>query len=135
MIHKALITQITPSALHVRILDGAGCEACRLAGCCGGADGSPASSITVSCANTEVYRVGQTVTVETAPRMIEKAVVWAFILPLIILVGCIFAFSGSSDSTLGAAIGLVSMAAYFLVMRVVRRTLAKHLRWRLQDAI
>lgn len=133
MVHKALITRISPSHLHLRITDGAGCEACRLAGCCGGSYGSPAATITVSCRDTAAYRVGQSVTVETSPRMIEKAMVWAFIIPLVILVGCIFLFNNTSDPTLGAAIGLVAVAAYFLLMRVVRRKLAKHLRWRLKE--
>lgn len=133
MIHKAVITEIHPRELRVRITDGAGCEACRLAGCCGGGDGTPAAAITVACTNPSDYAIGQTVAVETSPRMIEKAIVWAFILPLIILVGGIFAFAGSKDPTLGAAVGLVGVAAYFLVMKLVRRRLAKHLHWKLRD--
>lgn len=134
MTHKGIITRITPKELYVRIIDGAGCESCRLAGCCGTGSGEGATAeVRVVKTGGAEYRTGQTVTVATSPRMMERAVVWAFLLPLAILLICIFAFAGAADSTLGAAVGLVGVAAYFLVMRLVRRRLARHLRWKLDN--
>lgn len=132
MTHKASIISVEPDTVTVRVIDGEACDACKLAGCCGSGK-SPAAELRISTNRAFRYKTGDIVEVETAPNALGKAILWGFILPVIILVGAIMAFAGASDATLGAAVGLICVAIYFLILRMLRHRLSDSVQWRLRE--
>lgn len=133
MRHRAKIISVHGNTLTARIIDGGSCETCRLAGCCSSTPGTPAADIRLHSHAPQDYEPGDTVTVELAPRAMGRAMVWSFVVPLILLAAGILSFGSAKDPTLGATVGIVAVAVYFLVLRIVRGRISRHVRWRLVE--
>lgn len=136
MQYKARITKISRHAIAVRFTaTSGGCSSCGLSGsCCGGPKAEvaiPSGAVTVPVADTSDLRVGQAVMVETAGRSYAIAVLWSFIIPVALLILSVIICGDSADPTLGAAVGLVAVAAYFLILKLFRHRFAATVRWRL----
>lgn len=133
MQHQAVVVSKEKTILHVRIVDGENCAGCSLASCCNaGNDEKKAVTVTF---NPEVknYTKGDMINIESVPRWYEHNIIWACIIPLIILVACIFTFIHKSDNTLGATIGVIIIAIYFLLLRTFKSSLKRTMRWKISQ--
>ncbi len=122
--HKGMVVSVTESKVNVEIISRSACSACQVAGLCGVSEAEK-KIIEVPAENAPRCTVGQEVEVCLAKRTGLKAVLFSYVIPVLILLIIIVSLSSANLSEL--AIGLASVvgvAAYYFIVYLFRNRLA-----------
>lgn len=140
--HAGIVESLADDYVVVRILQTSACAACKVAGHCNAAE-SKEKLIDVydgvgdaesGRRNAEGLRVGEAVTVVTDASTGYHAVVWGFVIPLLLLVTVIFvtmAFTG--NEVFSALLGLAAEGPYFWVVYLLRDRIRQRLSFRIES--
>ncbi|MDR0989710.1 MAG: SoxR reducing system RseC family protein [Prevotellaceae bacterium] len=122
--HQGIVENIDGNHLSVRIVQTSACAACGARGHCAAAD-TKEKLIEVTTPKASDYQVGQQVMVYGALSMGMKAVWWAFLLPLLVLMVALVVLL-SIWSEPAAAIGsLVWLIPYYYIVWFNRRRMSR----------
>lgn len=129
--HKGNIIKIDGNLITVKILQVSACAHCAEKKFCTLAE-SKEKDITVSDTNPEAYSIGEEVNIITQKRQVFTAVLWAYIMPLILL------FIGVGVGTLlnlpevqSALLGLLAVAVYYVFLIAINKILSKSLEFKI----
>ena len=129
--HKGNIIKIEGNLITVKILQVSACAHCAEKKFCTLAE-SKEKEITVSETNPEAYSVGEEVQIVTQKRQVFTAVLWAYIMPLILL------FIGVGVGTLlnlpevhTALLGITAVAIYYVFLMAINKILSKSLEFKI----
>ena len=129
--HKGNIIKIEGNLITVKILQVSACAHCAEKKFCTLAE-SKEKEITVSETNPEAYSIGEEVNIVTQKRQVFTAVLWAYIMPLILLfigVGVGTFFNLPEVHT--ALLGLVAVAIYYVFLMAINKILSKSLEFKI----
>ncbi len=130
--HSGVIEQIEDGMIHVRIVHTSACAACKVAGYCNAAE-SKEKVVDVPCDNVKPYRVGQEVVVTTSGSVAAKAMLWAFGLPLVLMVVVLVAvLIVTADEGKAALCGLLALLPYYLLLWLFRDRMRERLAFYLE---
>ena len=129
--HRGNIIKIEGNLITVKILQLSACAHCAEKKFCTLAE-SKEKEITVSETNPEAYSVGEEVQIVTQKRQVFTAVIWAYIMPLILL------FIGVGVGTLlnlpevhTALLGITAVAIYYVFLMAINKILSKSLEFKI----
>lgn len=118
--HKGQVIAITPQQTSVRIVSHSACGECHAAGLCGMADLAE-KIIQVPTDPYATFAVGDQVEVVLAAEMGLKAVLLAYFLPLVVLLGVILGLGALGVGEVAAGLaGIGTVALYYLVLWLFR---------------
>lgn len=122
--HKGKVIEVSSESVTVEILSKSACSACHAAGMCSMSEVAK-KHISVP-AGREIYSLGEEVEVLLLPSMGMKAVFYAYVIPLLILVIlCVsLCVAGISELYAGLA-GLIGIVIYYLVIYSIRGRFAR----------
>lgn len=122
--HEGVIEKISGNQVIVRILQQSACSACHAKGTCMAAD-SKEKLVEVADFSGRFHE-NERVILEGKESMGYKAVVWAFVLPLVILIlTLIFTISLWNFSETEAAISaMAALVPYYLILYLLRKKMA-----------
>ena len=130
--HRGNIIKIEGNLITVKILQLSACAHCAEKKFCTLAE-SKEKEITVSETNPEAYSVGEEVQIVTQKRQVFTAVLWAYIMPLILL------FIGVGVGTLlnlpevhTALLGITAVAIYYVFLMAINKILSKSLEFKIR---
>lgn len=124
--HQGIVENISGSHLQVRIVQTSACAGCNVKGHCSVAD-SKEKLIDVTTAPGNAYRQGDRVWVVGTNTMGAKAVVWAFVLPFVLMTGALFLGMWLWGNELYAGLAsLLLLLLYYGILRLNRTRLRKH---------
>lgn len=130
--HKGNIIKIEGNLITVKILQVSACAHCAEKKFCTLAE-SKEKEITVSETNPEAYSIGEEVNIVTQKRQVFTAVLWAYVLPLVVL------FAGVGIGTMltftevhTALLGLVAVAIYYVFLMAINKILSKSLEFKIR---
>lgn len=129
--HKGNIIKIEGNLITVKILQVSACAHCAEKKFCTLAE-SKEKDITVSDTNPEAYSIGEEVNIITQKRQVFTAVLWAYIMPLILLfigVGVGTFFNLPEVHT--ALLGLIAVAVYYVFLFAINKILSKSLEFKI----
>lgn len=123
--HEGIIEQIKGSRMTVRILQQSACSGCHAKGVCMAAD-SKEKLIEITDFSDR-FLENERVIIEGKESMGHKAVFWAFVLPLILLMlTLILSISLWNFSETEAAVSaMASLIPYYLVLYLLRKKMTK----------
>ena len=122
--HQGVITDIAGHKVSVTILQQSACSSCHARGACTAADSKEKM---VDIADyTGKYKVNDLVTVVGQKSMGYRAVLWAFVIPIIILVSILVVSVnawglGEIDAALAA---IISLVPYYAILYLLRNRMA-----------
>ena len=122
--HQGVITDIAGHKVSVTILQQSACSSCHARGACTAADSKEKM---VDIADyTGKYKVNDLVTVVGQKSMGYRAVLWAFVIPIIILVSILVVSVnawglGEIDAALAA---IISLVPYYAILYLLRDRMA-----------
>lgn len=123
--HQGIIETIEGTHIQVRILQTSACASCSIKGHCTSADVDE-KLIDIYTPDADTYRVGESVWVMGALAMGMKAVLLAFVLPLIILVAALFVTMNIlEDELLAIAYSIVCLSLYYILLRILFKSVWK----------
>jgi len=127
--HQGIIQQINGNHIIVKILQQSACGDCHAKGSCMAA-GSKEKMIDIF-APSEKFSVNEEVIIEGKESIGYKAVLWAFVIPLIIVViALILTISvWKFDELASAIIAIVALTPYYIVLYLMRKKIEKSLKF------
>ena len=123
--HQGVVESIHGHHVQVRIVQVSACATCSIKGHCTTADAKE-KRIDVFTAQTEAYQPGDSVWVVGQLSMGWWAVILAFLIPLVLLVGVLFAahaLTGNDLTAVGATLPV--LAAYYLLLWLNRHKMSR----------
>ena len=119
--HEGIITSINEDEVQVKILSKSSCGSCNIKGACNMSEMQ--EKIIPKDKNLSI---GQEVKVSMGLGQANKAVVFAYVIPLIILVAMIFILNGLKiEEGLNALISIGSLIPYYLILFLFRNRLKR----------
>ncbi len=118
--HLATITKIEGNTLHVKMLQSSACSGCHAAKLCQSSE-TKEKEVDVTTTTPEQYQPGQQVMLLGSVRQGLKATIWAYMIPvaLLVVVLCVCTKLGLSE-ILSALCSIGTLAIYFFVLYLCR---------------
>ena len=129
--HDGIVDSIDGQTVIVRITQSAACGGCQARNICRAAE-SKDKLVEVHCADAGSFVAGQAVTVAGAESLGLKAVMWAFGLPLMLLLASLVAamsITGNERMAVLAALGI--LVPYYIVLFLLRGRFKKDFQFRI----
>lgn len=131
--HDGVIENIDDNELSVKILQISSCASCQAKSLCHISE-SKEKLIEVSVPDPDRYHVGQKVTVVGTSSQGLKAVVLAFVIPLIILLVTLFiSIAKIGNEGLTALLSLSALIPYYIVLLLCKKKLKLFFQFRIID--
>lgn len=123
--HEGIVEQIEGNLISVRILQKSACSDCHAVGYCTSSDVRE-KSVKIRN-NTGLFSVNERVIIEGKTSTGYKAVLWAYIMPLIVLVVAIILSTTvfHLSEIKAASISFLSLAPYYVIIYLLRDKMAK----------
>ena len=131
--HTGIIDRIDEGMARVRIVQHSACSSCKVASYCSSAE-SKEKIINVRCTDGNRYHVGENVTVMAAQAVGTKAVVIAFVIPLVLIltvIAVVLYFTGKEATA--ALSGLAALIPYYAVLYMLKSQLERQLTFYLNN--
>ncbi|MDE6349317.1 MAG: SoxR reducing system RseC family protein [Bacteroides sp.] len=123
--HQGIVENISGSHLRVRIMQTSACASCSVKGHCSSAD-IKEKLVDVVDADAASYQPGDRVWVVGELSMGALAVLYAFILPFLILIIALFVFMAIWDNELPAALcSLALLVPYYCILWLNKSRMGK----------
>ncbi|MBP7508364.1 MAG: SoxR reducing system RseC family protein [Prolixibacteraceae bacterium] len=124
VIHNGFVKEINPGKIKVGMTVLSGCASCNIKGACSMAEKTD-KDIEIEC-NSNDYKIGQEVMVELETSLGLKAILFSYVLPLVIIITTlIIASSFLQNELLVALLALTSVIPYYLILYLFRRNISK----------
>lgn len=121
--HDGIIESIDGDEISVKILQISSCASCQAKSLCHISE-SKEKVIEVSVPKSSMYHVGQKVTVVGTSSQGLRAILLAFVIPLIILLTTLFICIGiTGDEGLAALLSLLALVPYYIVLLLCKKRL------------
>ena len=121
--HDGVVQEISERVVLVRITQQPACAACRAASHCHAAENKE-KIITVHGSYPHL-QVGDKVTVTAPSSQGHKAVMWAFSLPLLLLLAVlVVAIAAGASELLAVILAIATIAIYYLALYMLRKRIS-----------
>ncbi len=119
--HEGTITKITSSSIFARILAKSGCASCDSKAMCNLSEmEEKIIEITINENNHE-YALGETITILLKRSQGNKAVLFAYFLPFLLIVACLLVVLGiTGDEGLAGLSSILIVIPYFMILYFYR---------------
>lgn len=130
MTQEGVVTAVQDGRLTISICQEEACSACSAKSVCGA--GKKNKQITVDVKDASRYSVGSNVKVELDRHAGKRAVLYAYVLPLLLItVSLALSIAVGASEAVAAALSLISAAVYFAALYFLRDKIKEHIRFRI----
>ena len=118
--HDGIIIGINDDEVEVKILSNSACASCNIKGACNMSE-MKEKIISIPHPKDKDLSIGQEVKVSIALCQANKAVIFAYVIPVIILISMIFILNSFKfDEGINALISIGSLIPYYLILFLLR---------------
>lgn len=132
--HRGRVENVGTECVTVRILQSSACSGCSAAKLCQSSE-TKEKLVEVRNAKPAAYKVGEEVVLIGSLSQGLKATLWAYVLPLVLVVavvGIVYPLTGSDALSAGAS--LLVLVVYYFIMYAMRAKFEKHFRFEIDDS-
>ena len=131
--HEGIVLAVTDGCIKVKILQTSACAACKVHGHCSAAE-SKEKIIEVNNNTFKPHQVGDKVVVTMDKEKGRDAIILAFIVPFIIMVGVlIVTLYLSKNEALSALLGIGALIPYYLLLYLLKDKVTQKFAFRLEE--
>lgn len=118
--HSGIVKSIADGCIKVQIVQTSACAACKVASHCNASE-SKVKIVDVFTRDTNIYQIGQEVTVWASKDVANRALLLGFGAPFLLLI-CVLmiALKVFGDEGLAALAALASLVPYYLALWVIK---------------
>ena len=118
--HKGIITNISDDEVQVKILSKSACVSCNIKSACNMSD-MQEKIISIPRPKDKNLSIGQEVVISMGLGQANKAVIFAYVIPVIILISMIFILNiFKIDEGINALISIGTLIPYYLILFLFR---------------
>lgn len=130
--HEGVIDSIEEGCVHVRILQSTACGTCKVAGYCNAAEAKE-KLIDVYTTHATSYQVGDAVTVSTSQDVVAHALLWAFGLPLVLMITVlVLVLWQTGNEGLAAQSSLLVLVPYYGLLFLLRHRMRRQMTFEIE---
>ena len=119
--HEGIVTNIKGDDVEVKILSKSACASCNIKTACNMSE-MQEKIITISAPKDKKLSIGQEVKVCMALRQANRAVIFAYAIPSIILISMIFILNYLKiDEGINALISIGSLVPYYIILYLFKK--------------
>jgi sigma-E factor negative regulatory protein RseC len=123
--HEGIITRIDNDNVQIKILSKSACASCNIKGACNMSE-MKEKIISVPRPKDKNLSIGQEIKISMGLGQANKAVIFAYVIPVILLVGMIFILNALKfDEGINALISIGSLVPYYLILYLFRNNLKR----------
>lgn len=127
IVHEGTVLEIIGNMVVVSVTAQSACGDCKVKGLCGMTEAVD-KEVSVYDRQAADYRVGETVVVGIGTAMGVKAVLWAYIAPLLLMLATLFITKELGMTELASGLTtLGATAVYFIVLAAFRKKLEREI--------
>lgn len=130
---QGVINSIEDKQIRVTILSESACAACHAKGTCTMADVSE-KEIIVKTEESQELKKGERVWVEMPEKQGASAVIWAYVLPLIVVVAGLILLSGRVNEGLAGIGALAFLVVYYTLLWILKPLIEKRYQFTIRPA-
>jgi len=129
--HIATVVRVSDGAVEAELTAQSACAACHARAACGMGE-SARKRIEIATPDAALYAPGERVVVSVERNMGMTAVLWAYVVPFVVLLGALVAASlaGWSDGAAAAA-AAGGVALYYVVLYLSRERLERKIHFKI----
>lgn len=123
--HPGVISEVANEEIKVKILSSGACGGCNMKSACNIAE-MEEKELIIPVKESKEYSVGQPVNIRMSVRQGNKAVVFAYLVPVIILIVMILTFSSTDMKDIYSALISISVVGiYYFILYLFRDKIKK----------
>ena len=123
--HEGIITRIDKDNVQIKILSKSACASCNIKGACNMSE-MKEKIIDIPRPKDKNLSIGQEVKISMGLGQANKAVIFAYVIPVILLVGMIFILNALKfDEGINALISIGSLVPYYLILYLFKNNLKR----------
>jgi sigma-E factor negative regulatory protein RseC len=123
--HEGIIIRIDNDNVQIKILSKSACASCNIKGACNMSE-MKEKIIDIPRPKDKNLSIGQEVKISMGLGQANKAVIFAYVIPVILLVGMIFILNALKfDEGINALISIGSLVPYYLILFLFRNNLKR----------
>lgn len=133
--HEGVITRISNNIVSVKILQRSACSDCHAKGACMAADSK--EKIIEVVDNSGDFKVNDLVVIEGKKSIGYKAILWAFVLPIVLILSTLSIVTSVFmwNETKAALTSFVVLVPYYAILYLFRHKMANSLRFTIKTKI
>lgn len=131
--HRGIVKEIMPQCVKVTIVQDVACATCAAASLCHSSEKNQ-RTIDIPCPDADRYSVGQEVTIVGQLGLGLRATVWAYAMPLVVLMAVlslVYAWTGSEGW--GALSALLALILYYIGLYAFRGRLQRKFTFQIKN--
>lgn len=130
--HDGIITKISSDEVQVKILSKSACASCNIKTACNMSE-MQEKTISIPIPKDKNLSIGQEVTISIKLSQANRAVIFAYVIPVIILISMIFILNAFKiDEGINALISIGSLIPYYLIIFLFRGRLKRKFDYEIQ---
>ena len=123
--HEGIITNIDDNNVEIKILSKSACASCNVKGACNMSE-MKEKIISIPRPKDKNLSIGQEVKISMGLGQANSAVIFAYVIPVIILVSMIFILNALKfDEGINALLSIGSLVPYYLILFLFRNNLRR----------
>ena len=131
--HEGIVQTVTDEYIKVKILQTSACAACKVHGHCSAAE-SKEKIIEIKKHTATSHQVGDKVIVTMGKEEGRDAIILAFIIPFILMVGVLMiVLYFSKNEALAALLGIGTLIPYYLLLYLLKDKVTRKFAFRLEE--
>ena len=130
--HSGIVKSIADGCIKVQIVQTSACAACKVASHCNASE-SKVKIVDVFTRDTNIYQIGQEVTVWASKDVTNRALLLGFGAPFLLLI-CVLmiALKVFGDEGLAALAALASLVPYYLALWVMKDRIQRQISFNIE---
>ena len=131
--HSGIVKSIADGCIKVQIVQTSACAACKVASHCNASE-SKVKIVDVFTRDTNIYQIGQEVTVWASKDVANRALLLGFGAPFLLLI-CVLmiALKFFGDEGLAALAALASLVPYYLALWVMKDRIQQQISFNIEE--
>ena len=130
--HEGIITNINNDSIEIKILSKSACASCNIKSACNMSE-MQEKIITIPAPKDKNLSIGQEVKISTGLGQANKAVIFAYVIPVVILISMIFIFNALKiEEGINALLSISSLLPYYLILFLFRKKLKRKFEYEIQ---
>ncbi|MGN0032161.1 MAG: SoxR reducing system RseC family protein [Candidatus Limimorpha sp.] len=131
--HKGIVINVTEKEVEIKVISGSSCGTCGIKSACGMSE-TTEKQVSVPKPEGKAFTVGQQVVISMSEKQGGKAVVFAYLIPAIIMIATILILINLNVNELVSSLAsVIAVAIYYLILYFFKDRIRKEFRYDIGD--
>ena len=130
--HRGVVERIVSHGVSVSIVQETACSTCAAAQMCHSSE-KKEKLVEIPCGDAHRYSIGQEVTIVGELGMGLRATLWAYVVPLILLMVVLMVSASFLSAGIAAILALASLIPYYIILYAFRNKMQRRFSFRIKS--